>query len=77
MQFVNLLLVVLLSMILSTFAFDVARKPNPETSVVEEPEISELPEIPEFQEVDEEGPENSEGINQMTSKAEYHKFEVG
>ncbi|CAD7089328.1 unnamed protein product [Hermetia illucens] len=46
MQFVTLLLVIL-SLSLSTFAFDVARKVNPETSAVARPEVSEYPEIPE------------------------------
>lgn len=84
MQFLNLLFVVLLSMFLSTFAFDVVRKTNPETSAVDKSEVSEHPEMPESPklqklvikdiEIEKEGIVNRDGINQRLCKAGFHRL---
>lgn len=83
MQFVTILLVIL-SLSLSTFAFDVARKANPETSAVERPEVSEYPEIPkgtklqEFVmmdiEIEEEGADNRAETIQRISKDGFRRL---
>lgn len=83
MQFVTILLVIL-SLSLSTFAFDVTRKVNPETSAVGRPEVSEYPEIPkgtklqEFVmmdiEIEEEGADNRAETIQRISKDGFRRL---
>lgn len=83
MQFVKILLVIL-SLSLSAFAFDVTRKVHPETSAVERPEVSEYPEIPkgtELQEfvmmdieIEEEGADNRAETIQRISKNGFRRL---